>query len=315
MPVRSLGTNPLVCTIPPPLSSPPLSKHAETGAILQQITLTIFRWRRYADLPNLHCRGQVPHLEAAVQASFVFGSGYFHFLLDAVPRLLLMMPLPAHASLPILVPSDGGRLHPFISALLGILDYDVSRIVHYLILPQGVEQASCQRFTVGRLHVIDWWRASSDPRLDTQHLAPRRALRLLRSALAGRARAPRHHGQRVMTYVSRSRAEDRRVEHEEALLSEVAAGLPDWALLVRFGDCPSPQMRETIQVFASSQVVVGMHGAGLSNAVFMPVGLHSLQSDPLCAPMTCIVKRVTCPCSAVVCWMTYPRCTERGALG
>jgi capsular polysaccharide biosynthesis protein len=80
-----------------------------------------------------------------------------------------------------------------------------------------------------------------------------------------------------MSYVSRSRAEDRRVHGEGMLLKAMEAGKPQWLVLLRFGDDPSPDMRQAIQLFANTHVTIGMHGAGLSNAVFMPAGGHLIE--------------------------------------
>jgi capsular polysaccharide biosynthesis protein len=80
-----------------------------------------------------------------------------------------------------------------------------------------------------------------------------------------------------MSYVSRSRAEDRRVRGEGMLLKAIEAGKPGWLVLLRFGDDPSPDMRDTIRLFANTHVTIGMHGAGLSNAVFMPAGGHLIE--------------------------------------
>lgn len=230
-----------------------------------------------------------PRLPAAILAVQLFSVGYYHFLLDVLPRILLAA--AAEPAAPILVAADGGRLHGFmegIFSLLGlrhrVVTYNVVPVAHQRSTPgghggggggAGVDMAAvAARFVVDKLTLVDWRRRPSDPREDTQHLPPARALRLVRDTLAP-AQHPGREATPTLLYIQRARAATRRLRHEAAALAMLEGSLPlGWRLRV-FTDnntLPLGHLPDDIAMFAGASVVVGVHGAGLANAVFCKPG-------------------------------------------
>ena len=64
----------------------------------------------------------------------LFAVGFYHFLLEIVPRLLIARKFAPTA--PLLLPSDGERIHGFIQTILQLLGYDESRILRYVLMVQ-----------------------------------------------------------------------------------------------------------------------------------------------------------------------------------
>lgn len=220
-------------------------------------------------------------LASAILAVQVFSVGFYHFLLDVLPRLLLAA--AARPLDPILVAADDGLLHGFMARILELVRLG-DRVVPYNVLPvarhpTGVDpRATAARFSVGRLTYVDWRPATTvadGGRDDTQHLPPARALRLVRDTLAprrpvqtaGRARP-------TVVFVQRAKAATRRLMREESVIAQVREALPaNWRLLVYSDAAAVPlSLEATIGLFHAAHVVVGVHGAGLANAVFCAPG-------------------------------------------
>jgi len=243
----------------------------EFGRVYPTIHAEQVPW--YSDLPLPSCARLPPPvttIEEAAQLTFVFGSGYYHWLIDAMPRLALYLQrVPKEATF--LVPADSGQLHPFMSALLDLFKVRRDRVTFYPILPvQNSFKHSCTRFHVRKLHLIDWKQSALETRKDLQHLPPRAALRFFRRIVL--FRMPERRTRTLQVYVQRSRAADRRVRDEDQVLSVIHNATSSEIVTVTFGDAPPPPMREAIYLFSAANIVVGMHGAGLANAVFMKDG-------------------------------------------
>lgn len=73
--------------------------------------------------------------------------------------------------------------------------------------------------------------------------------------------------------MQRRAAPTRRIQNWASALEVVRRGLPPGANLVVFSDKPAtPPLTTTLELFSRADLVVGVHGAGLANAVVMPEG-------------------------------------------
>ena len=61
----------------------------------------------------------------------LFAVGFYHFLLEIVPRLIIARRYSPAA--PVLVPSDGDRIHAFVKAILELLGYNDSRLMRCVL--------------------------------------------------------------------------------------------------------------------------------------------------------------------------------------
>ena len=166
---------------------------------------------------------------------------YYHWLVDALPRLSLLHAIPGGAELPIVVPS---RLHRYHQESLEAAGIPQSRQVAF---PDAVVQVDRLFFPAllsptgySSPHAVAWLRETFGPFLSTRK--PWRRL-----------------------YVSRRDAR-RRILNEDEIIGLL---LPHGFEVVHPGDM---SLIEQIRTFSEAQVVVGPHGAGLTNMIFSPEG-------------------------------------------
>lgn len=171
----------------------------------------------------------------------VYASGYFHWLTETLPRLVVL-----------------GEADPGATVLL----------------PTHTRATALQAETVA---AMGWTRTLAMPARDNV-LAPRLTLvrnppkkgeydpRLIRAA---RDQLARHYGApagKARLYVSRKAARGRRVVNEDAVE----------ALLARRGFTTvtpeSLSFGDQVRLFGGAQALVTIHGAGLTNMLFMPEG-------------------------------------------
>lgn len=172
------------------------------------------------------------------------GDYYYHWMLDALPRLAVLEQWPGLQTVPLLVPARLKAFHQESLALAGIAP---GRTVPFA---GGV--GTCEKLFYPELpsrtgnpspHAVAWLRArflGNAPRADA---APGRRL-----------------------YVTRRDATHRRILNEDALIQ----------VLQQRGFeivCPGDlSVADQIELFRQAAVVVAPHGAGLTNMVFAPPG-------------------------------------------
>ena len=206
----------------------------------------------YACRPNI--RASLPsELDSIPQHDEVFvitqywGTAVFHRMVEIVPRIALFVDfLAANPEIRILGPETGGRL----AQLLKIVGLDPSRLVTGSARAKIVYQP--RSTGCGFANVQESQRLSELYRNyieRTFSARPRNGLILVR-----RSRGRRFTEQR---------------EVEAALRLTAADFNLSFAL---FADNPTPSLNDTMAMFHSAVVVVGPHGAGLSNVLFSRPG-------------------------------------------
>jgi hypothetical protein len=168
---------------------------------------------------------------------------YYHWLLDALPRLAVIEQFEALQSLPLIVPESLTGFQRDSLALGGIppqrlagFDGRCAR-VDRLYFPQLLGPTGNPS-----PHAVSWLRS----RFQAQMVAEPATLRRL--------------------YVSRSDAPKRRVLNEDRIIDFLRAH--GFEII-----CPGRlSLAEQIALFSQAGVVVGPHGAGLTNIVFAPAG-------------------------------------------
>jgi len=186
--------------------------------------------------------------------AFPHWNNLYHWLTVMFP---LALTLREQTDLPLYVPANGPR---FVTESLGLVGLG-DRMV---LLPDGVY--SCERAVLATIpgHGLD--------RPSPRHVERARRALLERTP-------PSDAGRRL--YISRADAPDRRVLNEP----ELVAALGELGFeRVTPGELP---LVDQLRLFASAEVVVGAHGAGLANAVVAPAGawLIELVGDKSAAPM------------------------------
>ncbi|CAE7761503.1 unnamed protein product, partial [Symbiodinium sp. CCMP2456] len=215
-------------------------------------------------------------LPVALWLLVMFPANFFSFLVDELARLAVWLTV-RQQRIPLLVPADRGQLKPFMYdwlTLLGgfeVIPYDVRP--HFM----GPARVAEPRFLVHQLHMVDWQDApGSSRREDVFLLPPRWALQRLRDLATwrvfGSSPPPATPGKKKLLWIQRAVATTRRVANEAELLHAMMGLLGDgWALQI-FSDSPLPTARETVELFRSADIVVGVHGSGQANVVFCRPG-------------------------------------------
>ena len=181
-----------------------------------------------------------------------WGTKVFHRMVEIVPRLALHLQfLKAHPEIHILAPEVGGRL----AELIEIIGLNKSRLVAGVRRAKIVYQpraTGCGFANVQESQMLS--RVYRDYIKRTFPPQPRNRLILIR------------------------RCGSRRFTEQKAIEEVVARAAEDYNLTYTlFPDNPTPSLKETMMMFHSAVVVVGPHGAGLSNVYFSQPGTYVLE--------------------------------------
>jgi len=204
------------------------------------------------------CVSLPSHLDDIVVYNEVFvitqfwGTGTFHRMVEIVPRLAMFVDfLRDKPHIRIAAPEVGGRL----AELLGIIGLDASRLVTGVARAKIVYQPRSTRCgtanvqetqTLSRLY-RDYIKRNFPPR-------PRNRLTLIRRSFS------------------------RRFVEQEAIEAALKRAAADFNLTYTlFADNPTPSLYETMTMFHSAVIVVGPHGAGLSNLLFSEPGTYVVE--------------------------------------
>ncbi|MBF0335870.1 MAG: glycosyltransferase family 61 protein, partial [Alphaproteobacteria bacterium] len=178
---------------------------------------------------------------------FMWDYNYYHWMLEALPRLALLGPGVAAAADRLLLFEPR---HPFKTRSLERAGLDPAK-VEWL----GHETVSCERLILpSRLCRTGWVSPLATTWLRRALMGPRRFLQ----------RLPGRGGRRL--FVSRQDTANRRMLNEDAVF---AACRPHGFERVSLAGLT---LDEQIALFAQARAVVAPHGAGMVNAVFMAPG-------------------------------------------
>lgn len=182
------------------------------------------------------------------EAAWIVGRwhrNYYHWLLYHLPRIMLLQEHDADRW--VLIPGEG-PMRPVIEASLIAL---------------GVEPASLRGAALAPMRADPLWIVEAD-RFDPD------LLRKLRERLAGTG-GPRS----GRVYVSRERTARRRLVEPDRVLGLLAGSGFE---TVRAEDLT---FAEQVALASRTEILMGVHGAGLSNMLFMPEGAHVIElSNP-----------------------------------
>jgi len=248
-------------------------------------------WRQFGHFAGGLAHSTAPDGETEItlpRVAFIdgfSGASYYHWLVECVPRMLLLADaVRKYKEPPVTLFVPNGP--PFIEETLRLLPQDtfaaftvlrrrdpgtkiradVVYVPHWTGAPRGVDGAAAAERSVLR-------------RGGGAALCPPRNLLLrVRAAflggLDGAAAAPQ---QTKLVLVSRGAGEARALGNEEAirlaLLHVARQHLLDFVVF----DGRSSSMTETLHLFRTAALVVGVHGAGLANAIFCGRGAAMLE--------------------------------------
>jgi len=201
------------------------------------VPLEAVLWRKPSEIPRWS--------ETAVLLAQPWAHNWHHWLLDSLPRLMVIADWPELAALPVIVP--GPLTEPQADALRAL----------------GIDESRWRCLT-GEAHEVETLILPQPG-----GFAPD-VLQRLRGALA----SPRTRGGSSRLYVSRHDAPSRRVANEADLLAVLQP------LGFRSLTLTGMSLAEQRKTFADAQVIVGPHGAGLTNSLFAPEGATVVELHP-----------------------------------
>ena len=208
---------------------------------------------------------------AALAVAFA-SANYYHFLTDVLPRAVFLAPaLVADPKLKLLIPKLPPPLKALLASVLpeGLLEKAAKRAIEMDVseaVPPGarVRVATLVRVAAPRV-------AARDDR-PTHALSPAPLLRAARAAvLAAHPNATTKTDALLVVYCRRGDTALRRVADEGALEAALLA-LAGPRVDVRVFDGAARTPAEAVALFRAADVVVGVHGAALANALFCAPG-------------------------------------------
>lgn len=198
------------------------------------------------ETPFRQSRRNAVTFEAPV--TFLRASGYFHFALEQLPRILHVLAVWPDTTVLI-----GESLRPFQAQFLDLITRRYQRIQVCVVKEPRVASVNSVRFT------------RAEPK---SGFVPSNDLEILRSLVYPEQR--RHSPPRRLLYISR-KAGTRRFDNEAEL--EAALEGAGFEILT----CEDIPLLEQIALFGAAAVVVAPHGAGLTNLVWCPSGTRVLE--------------------------------------
>ena len=190
--------------------------------------------------------------EAALAAQFA-GSSFYHFVIEVLPRVLMVLQDSSLEKVPIIVPMDTSKNH-FVERYLRIIakKYNIKDFVSKFKMHQG-------EVHVEKLHVPTWYRDD----MVTRTTAPRSALLNLRQALVENVK---NIPQNKVIYLSRKDTSMRQLVDDEELFGAISARAERKGYeVVKVSS--ALDAAEAIKVFRGAKMVVGVHGGAMANLI------------------------------------------------
>lgn len=167
---------------------------------------------------------------------------YYHFLEESLPRLSLML--------------------PYIGPKTKVLTWGKKYEVEWLKL-LNITEDRIVRFDPEKVYCADRLLfATPTPKIEP----PREALMALRAAVKADPPLPAS-ARDLIVVVSRSDQETRRLSNEQQMIEGLKAAFPTERILV-VKQTDTPAGLHTLELFKRAKIIIGPHGAGLSNMVF-----------------------------------------------
>jgi len=203
-------------------------------------------------VPYFHKLKQIPLRNELYVIEQRWGTGVFHRMAEIVPRLALHLQfLKANPEIRILAGEVGGRT----AELTEIIGLNKSRLV------AGVSRAK----------IVYQPRVSQcgNPNIQESQMVSQ----LYRDYIK-RTFPPQQRNRLILI----RRSKERRFTEQKGIEEVLERAARDYNLTYTlFPDNPTPSLKETMMMFHSAVVVVGPHGAGLSNVYFSQPGTYVLE--------------------------------------
>eukprot|EP00927_Polykrikos_kofoidii_P055988 TRINITY_DN50166_c0_g1_i1.p1 TRINITY_DN50166_c0_g1~~TRINITY_DN50166_c0_g1_i1.p1 ORF type:complete len:674 (-),score=65.48 TRINITY_DN50166_c0_g1_i1:141-2162(-) len=237
-------------------------------------------------------QSNVPTIKKATSTITLLASTFYHFFCIALPRVAVLRDaLFEDPRIKIIVPTCpdntlGAMVQcAFAAPLLAQLGLASERLVPYTMdqitaFAHGTNAGI--RFKVDRLLVADWklplsGSNSESPTADTRNVAARQALLELHRQLIADEDKTRANRRKRRTIVFIARRTSRRIIHEQQLLKTLKDGVSKGWRVKTFAEDKALSVDKVRKLFSEASVIVGVHGAGLSNILY-------------CQPQTVVIE-------------------------
>lgn len=177
-------------------------------------------------------------IESAIVISTEGTSGYYHWMIDALPKIMMVNDIFFNENPLIIIPKNDKSFIEESLSLYGIKNYILS-----------YKNFNCK---VNKLYVPELISDVGNPRLET--------LNFLKNVIIKESGYFETRSKRI--YVSRRNSSKRRVLNENELMATLS--LYGFELF----ELEKLSLEKTIKLFMSAEIVVAPHGAGLTNIVY-----------------------------------------------
>ena len=268
-------------SIPPPIIRPEYYAPDRSCTIYSRSCYPAL-WRQFDPRnPIDHSRPRELELEEAAVVDGFSGASYYHWLCETVPRLLILgehleKTRPNNAPrVPVLLPAGGPHLEATLR-LLGRAAFSAFGVLHKR------EHGTVVRVSQ-KVFALTWGN-DDHPGAASALLPAPSMLRKAREAIVAAALAGpppdagRHaRGRTTVVLASRHADESRALGNQEAIAAALAHVAAQRNLEFALFDGRVTTLPETVDLFGSAALVVGVHGAGLANALFCVEGAALLE--------------------------------------
>ena len=183
--------------------------------------------------------------------------GFYHWLAECVPRLMMVLPLMReHKKMKLVLPRGPMFVVDIVDLVFSREGWSMDRVVPY--------NPYETRLYVDQLYYPDW--RVMDGRDDMYYFAPRSALELVRDYFVpDAAKTPATAAVSKVLYVERAGGKGRLVTNERDVLKVLRE---HYGKRLQVVDGSKLGMAKQIELFSTAQVVIGTHGGGLTNVIF-----------------------------------------------
>jgi len=220
-------------------------------------------------IPNLSMPrklDKVVRLEKAVSLLQYASSEYYHFTVEILGRLIVLLPLlKAKLDIKIIAPIDYSETN-FIQLFLEYFKIDKDRFIYY----DTKRNHHQETMRVDTLFYTYWYEVKHQDPLT--HTTPKAVLQRIHAYFK-----PDHWPPRIkVIFVSRHQEHlVRRWDGEDSFLDYLTKSIDHRFSVEVFNGEES--VSEMLSLFQQARIVIGVHGAGLSNILFSPPGIDVIE--------------------------------------
>ena len=228
--------------------------------------------RKYAP-PNPTQKHQI--VEEAVTLVGFSTTVYYHWMMNALPRLVALLPLlKEKVNMKLIVPQVDPSNH-FISKTLAMTFEGSTFDIENRRIGYNTNEAPGVRLQVGTLLWVDWPIVTKKGKKATHCLTSPHGLVTTSNYLW--KELDWEEADKTLLYIGRNGTSSRHLEDEVELLDRLKTITQEQGWLFKIFDNGASGMEKARETFSTANLIVGIHGSGLSNLLFCKKGTKIIE--------------------------------------